>query len=492
MCGIVSMVNVERSISPARKKWFANALYVDQLRGPHSTGIHVQPQITKKSGLDMFPPTITYKKALAASDFLQLNRVKDIFTDVDDCHVAIGHNRWATQGASGDDNNAHPFTYGDITMVHNGTLSSRAGLNTYKVVDSESIAVELSVTKPEDYTKVLSQLDGAFTLFWHNTKNNKVYFTRNKERPLFIAKAFSGKTAFFASEEWMITELLDRNGDFWHIDAKKDSDFVDVTEIDVGVLYSIDYTLAEIVIEEEKYTLYDKKVHNRWKTYDYESTYSYDYGSTTKALPKKADKSTSPLGKQPVKPGDYVNLTEFTFYPAKQEKNKIGVVVGSSADIPDLKVVIPNLKEKTADLHKDAWKECESIQKQYPIPHQVPVLRIKVNTVSKTSASKVWTATGNTKDMRVMLAEPESVDSERSPNNFVNTKTKDIAKGNAFLNIDEWLAETADGCTLCGQILKIRDRYDTHWVPVVEGKSEVLKPICTCCNDELDSTTIIN
>ena len=184
MCGIVGLVNVDKTIQVSRKNWFYDALYVDQLRGEDSTGIYVQEKATFAKPEEL-PAPVYYKRALAAADFLRLENTKQMLKNTDDCLVALGHNRYATQGISSEDDNAHPFHFGTITMVHNGTLDTRKGLDTNYTVDSCAIAKQLSVTKPSEYTKLLSQLEGAFVLVWINTDTNTVYLTRNTERPLW-------------------------------------------------------------------------------------------------------------------------------------------------------------------------------------------------------------------------------------------------------------------------------------------------------------------
>jgi len=52
-------------------------------------------------------------------------------------------------------------------------------------------------------------LDGAFSLVWHDTRNNTLNFARNDERPLCLAYAHG--IVYWASEELMLRWLLDRN-----------------------------------------------------------------------------------------------------------------------------------------------------------------------------------------------------------------------------------------------------------------------------------------
>ena len=192
MCGLVGVAG---NLTATSTKIMAQMLIADQFRGMHSTGV---ASIKDNS-------VATYKRAMNASDFLQLKRADsllDIYAD-----AIIGHNRAATQGQVNDEN-AHPFTHGDVTLVHNGTLVTQRGLPKHSqfTVDSENIAYAMSQLGAKD---VLEELDGAFSLVWHDTRNNTLNFARNDERPLCLAYAHG--IVYWASEELMLRWLLDRN-----------------------------------------------------------------------------------------------------------------------------------------------------------------------------------------------------------------------------------------------------------------------------------------
>ena len=161
MCGIVGFINTELTARQSRKHWIRQALYVDQLRGVHATGLIVQEKESFQT--HMFPPLKVYKRALCAADFLQLNVVEDMLLNGDNAKVVIGHNRHATTGSSSDDNFAHPFTHKNISLVHNGTLVSDNGLTSNYAVDSQNICATLGEVDSDKYADILAQLDGAFS-----------------------------------------------------------------------------------------------------------------------------------------------------------------------------------------------------------------------------------------------------------------------------------------------------------------------------------------
>ena len=114
MCGIVGVVDLT-GITFNQQKFFKQSLYADALRGLHSTGVAT---LTKK-----FRPNV-YKRAVNASDFLELGTTDKMLDKYGNKILMLGHNRHATMGDLIDDN-AHPFHHGNITMVHNGSLRSQ-------------------------------------------------------------------------------------------------------------------------------------------------------------------------------------------------------------------------------------------------------------------------------------------------------------------------------------------------------------------------------
>lgn len=217
MCGLVGVIGT--GINFVDAKVFKQLLFVDALRGPHSTGVSI-------NGADNVVQT--YKKSVNSTDFLQLKAGEKISgTVVTD--FLLGHNRYATQGAI-NDQNAHPFTYGNVTLAHNGTLTTQSNLPDYKnfAVDSENIAYAMGLTEdPED---VISELKGAFALTWWNDFECKFYIVRNDERPMYVAHNTSRDVYYYSSEELLLEAILSRN----NIDYT-------ITELKAGNLQSFDF-----------------------------------------------------------------------------------------------------------------------------------------------------------------------------------------------------------------------------------------------------------
>tara|TARA_R100000365_G_C2748096_1_gene78857 strand:+ start:4479 stop:5684 length:1206 start_codon:yes stop_codon:yes gene_type:complete len=197
MCGLVGVIG---DINFQDAKVFQQLLFVDTLRGSHSTGVATNNTDNEVQ---------VYKRALSAPDFLQLKQGGTISSSIQGDFL-MGHNRYATQGQV-NDANAHPFTYGNITLAHNGTLIDQTTLPDHKdfPVDSENIAYAMGQTSnPEE---VISILKGAFALTWYNDHMMEFYIVRNDERPMWIAKHKTRNVYYYASEMYMLEAILTRN-----------------------------------------------------------------------------------------------------------------------------------------------------------------------------------------------------------------------------------------------------------------------------------------
>jgi predicted glutamine amidotransferase len=201
MCGLVGVIAPK--IDHVDKAVFSQLLLIDQLRGAHATGV----ALAGDKGV------ITYKRSIRASDFLQLREYEGLMQLASSHKIMMGHNRHATAGDK-IDANAHPFTHKHITLMHNGTITSKTSItgapewkNSYDT-DSETIAFALSNQKST--TAVLESLGGSYSLVWYDESKQTLNFARNEERPMWMMR---GKTAlYWASEPEMLDLTLIRNG----------------------------------------------------------------------------------------------------------------------------------------------------------------------------------------------------------------------------------------------------------------------------------------
>lgn len=196
MCGLVGVAG---NIGAAEEKIFKTLLFLDTLRGDHSTGI---------LSVNKLKETLLFKKAVPATEISQYKQFDDIFKRIST--VLIGHNRYATKGKI-NSTNAHPFQCGDIIGAHNGTLIGQYLLPDHKEFDVDSENIFHAINK-EGVEATCKKLHGAFALTWYDRKDHTINLLRNDERPLYVAVTPDSKTIFWASEDWMIKVACGRAG----------------------------------------------------------------------------------------------------------------------------------------------------------------------------------------------------------------------------------------------------------------------------------------
>lgn len=246
MCGIVLMgckYPGSRDVDT-----FENLLFADTFRGPHSTGVHSLFQLVDKGPII----TETQKKMMDGPEFIASEfwpmvsekrvpgtTANSVFIKRPFC--MIGHNRWATKGGI-NDANAHPFTHGHITLVHNGTLRNQSLLPDHQKfeVDSENVAYAMSVWGVD---KTIQNLNGAFTLVWHDANEQTVNIIRNSERPFHLARTAAGDW-FGASEEAMLKWILLRQ--------KTPVTISESFECEIGVQYIFDVSTGKFLPKENR------------------------------------------------------------------------------------------------------------------------------------------------------------------------------------------------------------------------------------------------
>jgi len=200
MCGIVGYITLDDKVRVTGKdKFFTEALFMDTLRGAHSTGF----MSLSEDFMWQYQ-----KQAVEGPEFIQGKGYKERTKET---WCAVGHNRHATQGEISTDN-AHPFKHGDVTLVHNGTLRSLFDLEQNKeiAVDSELIAYNLSLVEPSEAGVVIGKLIGAYALVWFDERDQSVNMVRNQERPLHLGLNSSEDILYFMSEGYMLNCLTER------------------------------------------------------------------------------------------------------------------------------------------------------------------------------------------------------------------------------------------------------------------------------------------
>jgi hypothetical protein len=192
MCGIVGYVSIaDETLQSVKQDFLRDALILDTFRGMDSTGIvtvREDQRVSTRKSLKMGWEYVTTKG----------------FKNLEHGWAAIGHNRAATKGKVVREN-AHPFTVGDVTLVHNGTLNNM-GRNlpdfcSKQDVDSMNVTRAIAAVPPEDVCReVLEHLDGAFALVWFDKRDESLNIARNTQRPLHFAHNTQKSVLWYMSE----------------------------------------------------------------------------------------------------------------------------------------------------------------------------------------------------------------------------------------------------------------------------------------------------
>lgn len=173
-CGLVGFSGTK----PFDLKVIRTLLWHNSLtRGKHATGI-----FTPDNGI--------VKDAVEAKLFLASEDIKQI---TETSNLLMGHVRHGTSGGNNaDPDAAHPWDFGDIVMMHNGTLTnhdklaSEYGLSKDSwIVDSQVLG--LAIQKDFDNTpfKVLSEYAGAAAVVVYHKKRESLFVYRDTERTLY-------------------------------------------------------------------------------------------------------------------------------------------------------------------------------------------------------------------------------------------------------------------------------------------------------------------
>ena len=471
MCGIVGYVSIRDDICANEKEDFLqDALILDTFRGIDSTGL-----ITLADDFTKY----THKELLEGWDFVRTDEYRAM-----PCGwAAIGHNRAATKGKVTRDN-AHPFTHGPVSLVHNGTLHdmgrSLPNFCRLQDVDSLNIARALGHVAPEEAKDVLRHIQGAYALVWTDERDGSVNISRNGQRPLHFAHN-QAKTILWFMSDGRHLEMLKRRrwcgtvdmGQVWQFSTHN------IFKFKKGVL-------QPEVIKYDPFvprTVYGVQTH--WPTVQRPSSSAYVPQTPKSTEPKRKEGSlhrislNGSLETIPKPLQDELNLVmdltpdnslqfrpqAWTQYP---NDPKMGYVTGE-AYIPAWEslwdCVVHNVSEIHADkISQDYWEVMPySVTTQMPGRKGVDCMGVMAK-IRKFDVME-W-------EIPESEAPKEEVE-EEMPSQL-------IGPFGQLYSLEEWQRLTTNGCALCSCDFCPDDHDEIWWTGEMERE-----PLCDSCADEL-------
>lgn len=432
MCGIVGIISGERGYNVNVRKFFTQALSVDTLRGAHSTGITAYAR-------DKHNEHVMFKKAIPGYDFADLKLYDSFAKDIERYKYVIGHNRHATRGAV-NSVNAHPFQHGDITLVHNGSLSSHRDLTKeFYTVDSEAICAAFSQNDPRD---IIPRLKGAFALVWTDTSTGLLHMVRNEERPLAFLKLKDKDTILFASEKHMLIWLAERN----HLAIDK------VYDLKPGHLLTFGRDEKNATNwDTEEVELYVPPVNNRYTSRNTVVNLPVNKNTNSRRQTRRrerADNLTAALGQYGLKPHDEVAFEIMSKIPFDSNYMKThgrvhatGIVVEKGLDLETIVYSIPDVSVELGD-----------------------TIIGKIIGMEKSGNERLII----NNDSLVILDAEGIKDIEQPGARFLS------GPYNSKISFNEFTELTAKGCFACGEDIKMSDEPYMDWS--IDGK-----PLCPLC-----------
>ena len=440
MCGIVGIIQQDSKDYTLKSKVFNQLLFVDTLRGMDSTGIFY-------GDMDENSPEV-FKKAYPMYDYALSKPYTNALWNIEKYDFFIGHNRAATKGAV-NHSNAHPFVEGDITLIHNGTLTSTFDLPT-KTVDSHAITAALA--QENDPVKVLEKLRGAYALVWYDKAHKKLYISRNNERPLHYANTDIG--IVIASEEKMLDWILDRNN----------VKYKSIKPFEVHHLYSFDYSKkGNIVTKKTKYDGY--VVPQAVKTVGYYNS-GYYYGGNSNTTSSKTQSSTTDqllkeCGFVSAKAGEFMRFFGMSFV---KYNNNIEGKYG--------KILLTPTSHKPGNVEFVVHSQT---QEDFDKLDQTKAYKGEVISGCRT---------GNNYDKVTFTVANKSL-KLADTNSVIPFEPSHVQVNGHSYSKDEWMdGVVSDGCTMCGSDIDWKDKGKVDYMIWGNDKYE-LSVICPSCAQAL-------
>jgi len=211
MCKLVAYVSLNNKDLTqyhfnAIEKMFKHLFYINSFGNKDGSGL----MLMEADGKAYY-----YKRGLPSTDFIQLDIPKDLMVIDKDTKFLAGHTRYGTVGGTSD-RNAHPFHYGDILLMQNGT-SNYGYYNLvegkvdpdYLEVDSEHVCWAIN---EQGYEKTFEEYEGAGVFLWIDIKKKTFNVLKNNERDLHICKLFNADVYMITTDPYALEYAANRAG----------------------------------------------------------------------------------------------------------------------------------------------------------------------------------------------------------------------------------------------------------------------------------------
>lgn len=446
MCGHIGVAALQEPGWQKRKDWIYKALYVDTLRGFDGTGICTVPYLNSNK------ETTIIKKPIPGYEFIDLKRVQKHLLDMDEFRAVIGHNRKTTRG-SNTTIFCHPFNHGNIFLAHNGTLDSFNGLE-YHTSDSEAICKGFAEKGAE---AVLPELNGAYALVWFDQEQDALFMARNSQRPLYFQTSEDGKELYWASEYWMIPNIMDNS-------TELDETYYDVTP---GHLIKFDLNGDSFKdFESTEFKIFQSPYKGKSKG---KSAANSQSTHTHKA--KDRDKTSAELLRYfNLKQDDRILFRPLEFFPIPKAQVKgkdMGKIVGA--------VIYPDFNEGTFDrvvchyVSRDLW----DLATKKDGGHYYLGATVRAAVRSSKSMGEIDIIVNNVTEV------DWETDTPIDPASDGDTSDADdlvVGPHNTAVTVDEFNKLVAGGCWHCQDKLTADDADSILW-------GENNRPYCWSCAD---------
>lgn len=203
MCGLAGLAST--FLNNDDKEFFKDLMIISGIRGLDGTGM-ISAFENKKGNLE-----IKYdKKEVPSGQYIKER--KQYLLDRNHPLFMMGHCRAGTSGKTCVEF-THPFVYGDLCGMHNGTIhgisSIKDGMNDSMVLYSRMSSMGL-----QDVIHSLP-FDAAYALTWTNCRDKTINILRNRHRTLYYAYNRKRENLAWASEDMILELAISRSKEEW-------------------------------------------------------------------------------------------------------------------------------------------------------------------------------------------------------------------------------------------------------------------------------------